>query len=109
MQRNTLSVTFQFILQMDYLATHRVLLWLSKPFKPFKLVDLHTRCQMSVFNYYFKYCDLWLKRTLVFFVCEYLLCNLLNTMIFLNGERFHSMVINMISQFAQVDNLASEW
>ena len=44
----------------------------------------------------------------MFFVCEYLLCNLLNTVVFLNGERFHSMVINMISQLAQIDNLASE-
>ena len=66
-----------------------------------------TGCQMSVFNYYFQWCGLWLKRTLVFFVCEYLLCNLLNTVVFLNGERFYPMVINMISQLTQIDNLAS--
>ena len=43
----------------------------------------------------------------MFFVCEYLLCNLLNTVVFLNGERFYPMVINMISQLTQIDNLAS--
>ena len=62
---------------------------------------------MLVFNYYFQCCGLWLKQTLVFFVCEYLLCNLLNTVVFLNGERFYPMVINMISQLTQIDNLAS--
>ena len=43
----------------------------------------------------------------MFFVCEYLLCNLLNTVVFLNGERFYPIVINMISQLTQIYNLAS--
>ena len=49
----------------------------------------------------------WLKRTLVFFVCEYILCNFLNTVVFLNGERFYPIVINIISQLTQIDNLTS--
>ena len=86
-----------------------VLLWLSIPFKSFKTCWACTRCQMSIFNYYFHYCDLWLKQILVLFVCEYILCNLPNTMIFINGERFHPIIINMISQLVQMDIWHLRW
>ena len=43
-------------------------------------------CQVVAFQETFQCCNLWLQWTVVVFICEYLLCNLLNAVEFRNGN-----------------------